>query len=133
MRLLSTSLLVLLFLITGCTTANVGADARENQTQRLASGSAPEEAYGAALRIASEYGWKVASSDSSARVFTAEAPGNMGRWDDTIGVSISENDDGSTITVRSTLGQGPNREHVAGYLSEVAAALGVAYQLPESN
>lgn len=118
--------LALLCLLAGCTTANVGSQARENQTQRRTFNAPPEEAYVAAVQVAADYGWKITSSDPAARVFAAEAPGALSRWPDEVSVIVAPHGDppGSQVTVRSGLGQGPNHRHVQAYLDELGTALG---------
>lgn len=113
-------------LLIGCTTANIGNNATENKTQRLQTSVNAQVAYTNALRVAAEYGWVINSSDATARVFQATAPGSAGRWDDQVNVIVTEGvgEAGATITVRSGLGQGPNYRNVSNYLERVASVLG---------
>ena len=118
-----TATLLTLLALAGCTTANLGAGAVENQTQTRSVAGGPESAYREALATASMMRWDVSNSDAVALVFSATTPGNGGRWADRVNVVVRPDSVGSEITVRSNLGQGPNRRYIAEYLDAVEAAL----------
>ena len=115
-------LLAFALALSACTTANIGPGAEANQTQAIELDAAPTDAYALAMREAAGFGWTVKNSSDSALLFTAEAPGSIGRWDDEVTVSVDAAGSGSLVTVRSGLGQGPNRRHVADFIARLVPA-----------
>lgn len=115
---------IVLILLTGCTTANVGSNAAENQTQELMlDGVAYEQAFRAAAQAAAAIQWQIASSDRDTGVISASYDGTISRWGDNVNIMVSESGTGSRVTVRSNLGQRPNRNHVAEYLDMLRASV----------
>lgn len=108
-------------LLQGCTTANLGSGAEANQTQAVTLDMQPDEAYVHAAQTAATFGWAIENSDAAAGVITASYEGALTRFGDTVSIVVRPLDGGgSTVTVRSTLGQGPNSRHVAEYLARLA-------------
>jgi len=112
--------LAFLLLISACTTANVGAGAEGNQTQVVTLDLPPSEAYRTAAQEAVAYGWTVENSDPATGLIRATYEGALSRFGDTVTIAVAPAPGGATVTVRSTLGQGPNRRHVAGYLARLS-------------
>jgi hypothetical protein len=114
------SLLIVLSIFTGCAaTANYGSDADANKTQSRTFESTFDSVYRAAVQVAAEQNWSIKNSDKDAGYFLAETPGSMKVWSDEVNVTISEEADQITVTVKSNLGQKPNRELVSKYLTEL--------------
>lgn len=114
--------LVLLLLLTSCTTANIGKDAVSKQTQDITLLRAIDDAYTDAVQTASSMQWNITHSEKAAYLIQAETPGNALRWKDEVSVTLQARGDSVRITVRSKLGNEPNRKHIAEYLKNVAGA-----------
>lgn len=116
--------LVALTILSGCAaTANYGSDSEANKTQIRTFESTFDSVYRAAIQVAAEQNWSIKNSDKDAGYFMAETPGSMKVWSDEVNVTISEEDGGIKVTVKSNLGQKPNREVVSKYLTALEKRL----------
>ncbi len=113
---------LLLLMLTSCTAANVGKSAADNQTQQVTLLRAIDDAYTDAIQAASAMQWDVTHSEKAAYLIQATTPGTPLRWTDNVSITMAPAGDSVKITVRSKLGQKPNRAHVAEYLERVAGA-----------
>ena len=114
---------ILIFLISafiGCAVSeNFGENAEANKTQQIELTASFEVAYRTAVQVAAEKNWSIKNSDSSAGFFRAETPSSARVWSDEVNVTITDEGDNIKITVRSNLGQEPNRRVVSEFLTEV--------------
>ncbi|XWN36278.1 MAG: hypothetical protein ROO71_09980 [Balneola sp.] len=110
--------LLVLLTISGCAaSSNFGDDAEANKTQtRTFESSSFDSVYRAAVQVAASQNWSIKNSDKDAGYFSAETPGSMRAWSDEVNVTISEENDQIIVTVKSNLGQKPNRDIVSKYL-----------------
>lgn len=116
--------LIILIALSGCaTTANYGSDAEANKTQTRTFKSTFDSVYRSAVQVAAEQNWSIKSSDKDAGYFMAETPGSMRVWSDEVNVTISEEDGHIKVTVKSNLGQKPNRDVVLKYLTALEIRL----------
>ena len=115
--------LVWFLLATGCTTANIGPNAAASQTQTATLHGSYEDAFRAAAQVAASMKWNITSSDTDTGVISAKYSGTPGRWGDEVSILIAQSGEAVTVTVRSSLGQRPNREHVGQYLKNLSAEL----------
>jgi len=116
--------LMFLAILSGCaTTANYGSDAEANKTQTRTFESTFDSVYRAAVQVAAEQNWSIKNSDKDAGYFLAETPGSMKVWSDEVNVTISEEEDHIKLTVKSNLGQKPNREVVSKFLTALEQRL----------
>lgn len=114
-------LLILVFALINSSCAvsdNFGDNAEANKTQVLEVNSSFEVAYRTAIQVAAAKNWSVKNSDIDAGFFRAETPGSMRVWSDEVSVTITEDGEKAIITVRSNLGQEPNRKIISEFLSE---------------
>ena len=110
--------LIALTILSSCAlTANYGPDAKENKTQIRTFESTFDSVYRAAVQVAAEQNWSIKNSEKSAGYFMAETPRSMKAWSDEVNVTISEEKGLIKVTVKSNLGQKPNREVVSKYLT----------------
>lgn len=117
-------LVVLISLSSCATTSNFGADAEASKTQtRTFESSSFDSVYRAAVQVAAEQNWSIKNSDKDAGYFMAETPGSMRVWSDKVNVTMSEEDGQIIVTVKSNLGQKPNRDIVSKYLSALEIRL----------
>lgn len=118
------SLFIMCLMLTSCAASdNYGADAEANKTQTLEIDTTLEQAYRTAIQVAAEQSWNIQNSDSDAGFFRAETPGSMRAWQDEVNVTIAERGGVVRITVKSNLGQAPNRRIVADFLNSVEGKL----------
>ncbi len=109
--------LLVFTLLSGCaTTANYGADAEANKTQTRTFDSTYDSVYLAEVQVAAEQNWSIKNSDKDVGYFMAETPGGMRVWSDKVNVTILEVQGQIKVTVKSNLGQKPNRDLVQKYL-----------------
>lgn len=121
---LNVAFLMFLTILSGCaTTANYGSDAEANKTQTRTFESTFDLVYRAAVQVAAEQNWSIKNSDKDAGYFLAETPGSMKVWSDEVNVTISEDEDHIKLTVKSNLGQKPNREVVSKFLTALEQRL----------
>lgn len=120
--MLKNTILIAILVLTGCTTANVGKQAEVNQTQHVTMLRAIDDAYTDAIQVASSMRWNITHSEKAAYLVQATTPGTPLRWQDEVSVTLAAVGDSTKITVRSKLGQEPNRKHVAEYLKKVTGA-----------
>ncbi|MEQ9309517.1 MAG: hypothetical protein RLN90_08690 [Balneolaceae bacterium] len=73
--------------------------------------------------MAAEQNWNIKNSDKDAGYFMAETPGSMRVWSDEVNITILEKEDHIKVTVKSNLGQNPNREVVLKYLTALEIRL----------
>ena len=114
---------VLFTLLFGCTTANIGSKAGENQTQSITVAAGYDVVFRAAAQTASLMKWEISQSDANTGVISAKYEGSLRRWGDEVSILINAVDNGTRITVRSKLGQKPNRDYVKEYLDNLRASL----------
>ena len=114
-----------LLIFSGCAVSeNFGADAEENKRQSITVEESFENAFRTSIQVASNQKWSIENSDSSAGFFRATTPSGMSAWEDEVSVTFSENeDDTTTITTDSSLGQEPNRKIIKEFLDEVVNRL----------
>jgi hypothetical protein len=116
--------LVLAFIISSCAVSeNFGENAEVNKTQQIEINTSFENAYRTAIQVAAERNWSVKNSDSSAGFFRAETPGSARVWSDEVNVTIIEEEGKTKITVRSNLGQEPNRKIVSDFLTDLKSRI----------
>lgn len=120
--------LFLLPLAAACSTANIGPGAAERQTQTAVYEAEYDDVYRAAVQQAGDMQWAVIYSDKDAGAIRIATPQTMGQWADTVAVSLMPTDSGTVVTIRSTLGQSPNRENVKRYLAELGERLAAQNQ-----
>ena len=117
-------LAVLISLSSCAASSNFGADAEANKTQTLTfESSSFDSVYRAAVQVAAEQNWSIKNSDKDAGYFMAETPGSMRVWSDKVNVTMSEEDGQIIVTVKSNLGQKPNRDIVSKYLEALEIRL----------
>jgi hypothetical protein len=110
-------LFFLLVPLTGCATLNTHSV--ENTTQKMELQTGVKSAYKFAIQTAMEMSWEISMSDPESLIFSGKTPSTMQRWDDVVNIYISETENYSTITVKSTLGHAPNVEYIKQYLQNV--------------
>ena len=109
---------VLIFLMNCAISENFGEKADSSKTQVRIFNSTYEDVYKLAIQTAGERNWTIKHSDFKAGFFSAHYPQTLKNWDDQVNVSIHDNlNDSITITVKSNLGQSPNRKIVADFLN----------------
>ena len=115
-------ILPLLFALinSGCAVSdNFGENSEANKTQVLEISTSFEVAYRTAIQVAAAKNWSVKNSDINAGFFRAETPSSLRVWSDEVSVTLVEDGEKIIITVRSNLGQEPNRKIVSDFLSEI--------------
>lgn len=118
------SVFITLVVLSGCAaTANYGSNSDENKTQTQTFKATFDSVYRSAIQVAAEQNWSIKNSDKDAGYFMAETPGSLKVWSDEVNVTISEKQDQVVVTVKSKLGQKPNREIVTKYLTALKKRL----------
>jgi hypothetical protein len=117
------SLFLGVLFLAGCATAPLDGAANDAGTQTIVTESTPDEAFAVALRVASQHGWQVQSSDATARVIRARTEGGVGVGED-VTIFVTDYGAGARISVRSRVTVGPIRRNVGQYLDRVSAVLG---------
>ena len=116
--------LILTFIISSCAVSeNFGENAEANKTQQIEINTSFENAYRTAIQVAAERNWSVKNSDSAAGFFRAETPGSARVWSDEVNVTIIEEGGKTIITVRSNLGQEPNRKVISDFLTDLKSRI----------
>lgn len=116
--------LVAVLSLAGCATAraNLGDGAAERMTQTVALAAAPAEAFRLVAQGAVAQGWTVTQSDAAAGIVQTTYPQTMGRWTDTVAFTVAaDSAQGSVVTARSGLANGPNVRYVRAFLDGLAA------------
>jgi hypothetical protein len=118
------ALLVLAWAAHGCAgTYRPGEVPTGRRLQSTNVAASPDDAYRAASHLATEWGWELGFYDDQWRIFQARAPGNPGRPDDDVEITVARSASGSIVTVRSRVATASNVEYLRSFLTELQGRL----------
>jgi len=122
MRILS---LLLLTFICSVSSAQIRKNVHspERTTQKIELSVESTKLYKTALQTAIEDGWTITNSDGTSLTFSATTPKTFKRWNDDVSIYVSEDDEISTLVVKSKLGHDPNMEFIKAYIEKVSSKL----------
>ncbi|MDY0144216.1 MAG: hypothetical protein RBR97_20225 [Bacteroidales bacterium] len=110
-------LIILAVALTGCATLNTHSSERTLLKQDFSKDA--KEIYRIAMQTAMELNWEITMNDSETLAFSAKTPKTMSRWDDVVNVFVVQNENISTMTVKSGLGHKPNVDYINSFIDTI--------------